>query len=185
MPAGGSRVSRVIWTTVVCVLVLAAGCGGDDESASEEWVSGLCSAAADWRSSLEETVGQFQNPSDLTAESLRSAVDDGLEATESFVDDVRSLGAPETEAGQEASQIVDSMATEVQSTADDLRQTFDTGDDSLTDLISKLSAASTQITQMGQDLQTSLAELQSLEGGEELRDELDANEDCDEVRGGS
>lgn len=177
--------SRVIWATIAAVLVLAAGCGGDDESASEEWVSGLCSAAADWRASLEETVSQFQNPSDLTAESLRSAVDDGLDATETFVDDVRSLGRPETEAGQEAAEIVDSMATDVQSTADDLRETFDSGGDSLTDLISKLSAASTQITQMGQDVRSSLDEIQGLEGGDELRDEIDSNEDCDAARAGS
>jgi uncharacterized phage infection (PIP) family protein YhgE len=177
--------SRVMWTALVAASVLAAGCGGDDESASEEWVSGLCSAAADWRASLEGTVNQFQNPSDLTAESLRSAVDDGLDATETFVDEVRSLGRPETEAGQEAAQIVDSMATDVQSTADDLRETFDSGGDSLTELISKLSAASTQITQMGQDLQSSLDEIRSLEGGDELRDEIDSNEDCDAARAGS
>jgi hypothetical protein len=178
--------SRVIWTILVAALVLAAGCGGgDDESASEEWVSGLCSAAADWRTSLEDTVSQFQNPSDLTAESLRSAVDDGLDATETFVDEVRSLGRPETEAGQQASEIVESMATDVQSTADDLRETFDSGGDSLTELIGKLSAAGTQIMQMGQDLQASLDEIQGLEGGGELRDEIDSNEDCDAARAGS
>jgi ABC-type transporter Mla subunit MlaD len=178
-------VSRAIWTALVLVAVLAAGCGGDDESASEEWVSGLCSAAADWRSSLEDTVSQFQNPSDLTAESLRSAVEDGLDSTETFLDEVRSLGAPETEAGQEASQIVDSMATDVQSTADDLRETFESSGDSLTDLIGKVSAAGTQITQMGQDVRSSLDELQNLEGGDELRDEIDSNEDCDAARAGS
>jgi hypothetical protein len=73
----------------------------------------------------------------------------------------------------------------VQSTADDLRETFDSGGDSLTELIGKLSAAGTQIMQMGQDLQASLDEIQGLEGGGELRDEIDSNEDCDAARAGS
>jgi hypothetical protein len=77
------------------------------------------------------------------------------------------------------------MATDVQSTADDLRETFESSGDSLTDLIGKVSAAGTQITQMGQDVRSSLDELQNLEGGDELRDEIDSNEDCDAARAGS
>jgi hypothetical protein len=112
-------------------------------------------------------------------------VDDGLEATEQFVDDVRSLGRPETEAGQQAADVVDSMADEVESTADDLRETFDSGGDSLPEMISKLSAAGTQIVQMGQDVQASLTELQDLDGGGELRSEVEANSDCDAARAGT
>jgi hypothetical protein len=180
---------RALWVTVVLLLAVA-GCGGDDDdgggqSASEEWVSGLCSAAATWRSSLEDTVSQFGSPSDLTADSLRQAVNDGLDATETFVDDVRGLGRPETEASQEASSIVDSMADDVESTKDDLRDTFGSGDDSLPELISKLSVAGQQIQQMGAELQSSFTELQNLDGGQELKDEIDANADCDAARAGS
>jgi hypothetical protein len=179
-------VSRVLMICLACLVLLAAGCGGgdDNESASEEWVSGFCSAAADWRTSLEDTVSQFQSPSDLNADSLRSAVDEGLDATDSFVEQVRALGRPETEAGQEAASIVDSMTSEIESTADDLRQNF-SSDDSLQDLIPKLTQAGTQVTQMGQDLQSSLDELAGLEGGQELSDEINANEDCDAARAGS
>jgi ABC-type transporter Mla subunit MlaD len=77
------------------------------------------------------------------------------------------------------------MATQVQSTADDLRETFDSGGDTLNDLIAKLSTAGTQIAQMGQDLQSSLDELENVEGGGELRDEIESNEDCDAARAGS
>ena len=169
-------------TSVLVALFLAAGCGGDEESSSQAWVNDFCSAAADWRTSLEDTVSQFQSPTDLSADSVRGAIDDGLEATETFVDDVRALGRPETEAGQEAAAVVDSMTSEIQSTVDDLRSTFDSGGDSLPELVGKLSQASEQIDQMGQELQSSLDELEGLDGGQELTDELESNEDCDAAR---
>ncbi|MGH3038348.1 MAG: hypothetical protein ACRDLZ_02920 [Gaiellaceae bacterium] len=167
------------------LVVLAAGCGGEEESASEAWAGDFCSAAADWRSSLEEIVGQFQSPADLSAESVRGAVDDGLDATSTFVDEVESLGPPETESGQEAAGIVDSMTSTIESTADDLRSEFDSEGDSLSQLLAKLSGAAGQIEQMVQDLQGSLQQLETLEPAEELGDALQGNEDCGEARAGS
>ena len=77
------------------------------------------------------------------------------------------------------------MADDVDSTKDDLRDTFSSGDDSLPELISKLSVAGQQIQQMGADLQSSFTELQNLDGGQELKDEIDGNADCDAARAGS
>jgi hypothetical protein len=177
-------VSRAILTCVAVLALVAAGCGGgDDESASEAWASDFCSAAADWRSSLESIVGQFQSPSDLNADSIQAAVDDGFDATQSFVDEVDSLGAPETESREEAEQILESMTSNVRTTADDLRSTFE-GADSLQDLIAQAGQASSQIGELQQELQSGLDELENLDTGE-LRDALESNEDCTEARSGS
>jgi hypothetical protein len=165
------------------VIVLAAGCGGEDESSSEAWANDFCSAAADWRSSLEEIVGQFQSPSDLDADSIQGAVDDGLEATESFVDEVEGLGAPETEAGEEVADIVDSMTSSIQTTADGLRSTFE-GADSLQDLITQAGTAAAQVGQLEQELRSSLDQLEQVETGE-LGEELESNEDCATAQSGS
>jgi methyl-accepting chemotaxis protein len=176
-------VRRVALICAVGLLLLAAGCGGEDESSTEAWSNDFCSASADWRSSLEDIVSQFQSPSDLDADSIQGAVDDGLEATESFVDEVESLGAPETEAGQEVAGILDSMTSSIQTTADDLRSTFE-GADSLQDLVARAGEAASQIGQLEQELQSSLDEIENLNTGE-LRDELESNEDCDAARSGA
>jgi hypothetical protein len=176
-------VIRAILICVVGSLVLAAGCGGEEESASEAWTNDFCSAAADWRASLEEIVGQFQSPSDLNADSIQGAIDDGLAATDSFLNEVDELGAPETEASQEAAGILDSMTSSVQTTADELRSTFE-GSDSLQDLIAKAGQAGSQIGQLEQELQSGLAQLQELDSGE-LGSELESNEDCAAARSGS
>ena len=173
--------NRALVIVVIGLLALAAGCGGEDESSSEAWADDFCSAAADWRSSLEGIVGEFQSPSDLSAESIQGAVDDGVEATESFVDDVQALGEPETEAGQEVEGIVDSMASSIQTTADGLRTTFEDAD-SLGDVVTAAGEAASQIGQLEQELESSLDELEQIETGE-LGSELESNEDCAAARG--
>jgi hypothetical protein len=177
-------VRRAILTCVAVLALLAAGCGGgDDESASQAWANDFCSAAADWRSSLEGIAGQFQSPSDLNADSIQGAIDDGLDATQSFLDEVDSLGPPETESSQEAESIIDSMTSSIQTTADDLRSTFE-GADSLQDLIAQAPQAASQVGQLEQELQGGLDQLENLDTGE-LKDELESNEDCTEARSGS
>lgn len=174
--------SRALLICVVGLLVLAGGCGGDeDESAGEAWAGDFCSAAGDWRATLDEIVGQFQSPSDLSADSVRGAVDDGLDATQTFLDELDSLGSPETEGGQEAAEIVDSMKSTIQTTADDLRGEFESDTDSLPELLAKLGQASGDLEQMVQELQGSLQQLETLE----LGDALETNEDCEAAQAGS
>jgi len=176
-------VTRAILICAVSAVVLAAGCGGEEESASEAWANDFCSAAADWRTSLDDIVGQFQSPTDLSADSISGAIDDGLEATETFLDDVDSLGAPETEAGQEVAGIVDSMSESIRTTADGLRSTFEDAD-SLGDLITQVGAAASQIGQLEQELRGSLDQLEQVETGE-LGEELQSNEDCASAQSGT
>jgi ABC-type transporter Mla subunit MlaD len=112
---------------------------------------------------------------------VRSAVDDGVEATRTFVDDVRALGPPETEASEEAGQILDSMTSDVESTADDLSSAFESSGESLQDLIGKVAAAASQLGALASELQSSLSQLEDLQGGE-LRDAIGSNSDCQTAR---
>ena len=173
--------NRTLLLVVIGLLALAAGCGGEDESSSEAWTDDFCSAASDWRSSLEGIVGEFQSPSDLNTQSIQGAIDDGLAATETFVDDVQELGAPETEAGQEVAGIVDSMTSSVETTAESLRTTFEDAD-SIGDVVTAAGDAAAQIGQLEQELESSLDELEQIETGE-LGSELESNEDCAAARG--
>ena len=97
---------------------LAVGCGGDDDSGSSdapsttEWAQGLCSAIGDWTSSVSSATGSLQGDN-LSEEGLKSAVDDVESATDTFVDDVKGLGTPDTEAGQKAKESVDQLADEL------------------------------------------------------------------------
>lgn len=177
---------RAFLTGLVAVLIVAAGCGGgdDEQSPQEAWAGDFCSAAADWRGQLEDIVGQFQSPADLTADSIRAAVDEGVEATRTFVDDIRGLGPPETEASQEAGQILDAVTSDLESTADDLSSTFDSSGDSLQELLGQVAQAGSQLSALTTELQSSLTQLEDLQGGQ-LRDAIESNSDCQTARGES
>jgi hypothetical protein len=177
--------SRTISAILVAGALLVAGCGGEEESPSEAWAGDFCSAAADWRSSIDEAIAQVGDPADLSFNSLRGAIDDGLAATEAFIDDVRALGPPETEAGQEAAGIVDSMTDDLEADVDELRSALETETQSVPELLEKAGEASTLIGQMAQQLQSSVQELEGLEPADELRSALEENEDCEGARAGS
>ena len=174
---------RLLPPILLLAILLVAACGGDEESGSEAWANDFCSASAGWRASLEQIVGEFQSPSDLNADSVQGAIDEGLDATQSFLDEVDSLGPPETEAGQEVAGIVDSMTSSIQATADDMRSTFE-GADSLQDIITQVGQAASQIGELEQELEGGLDQLENVETGE-LGAELESNEDCAAARGGS
>ena len=180
-------VKLLVSLALLALVLAAAGCGGDDddadESSSQAWADDFCSAAADWRTSLDDIVSGFGSPSDLSEEGIRDAVDEGLDATEQFLEDVQGLGTPDTEAGQEVTAIVDDMSASVQTTVDDLRDTL--GDSSsLQDLLAAVPQATAQLGGLQAELQSSLTELENVDTGE-LKSELESNEDCAAAQSGS
>jgi hypothetical protein len=187
-PSGEGLVVKLLVSTALLALalVLAAGCGGDDDddqTSSQAWADDFCSAAADWRSSLDDIISGFGSPSDLNEDAIRDAVDEGLDTTEQFLEDVKGLGTPDTEAGQEVKGIVDDMSASVQTTVDDLRDTL--GDSSsLQDLLVAAPQAAAQLGDLEQELQTSLDELENVDTGE-FKSELESNEDCAAAQSGS
>lgn len=165
-------------------MALAAGCGGEGESASEAWAGDVCSAAADWRTALDEAAAAFSNPEELSAESVRAAVDDGLEATATFVEELRAAGPPETEAGAEAGAVVESLSDGLEADVEELRAALGDESGSLSELLQQASGVAALAAEMVQEVESSLLQLEELEPAQELADAIEANEDCDEARAG-
>ena len=99
----------------VCALV-AAGCGSSDDSSdttpTTEWADGLCSSITTWRSEITTIVNSLRG-GNLTQDSLTAAVDDAEEATRNFTTDLKGLGRPDTEAGQQAQDSVNQLTTQI------------------------------------------------------------------------
>src|SRR4029453_2923191 len=106
---------RIPGLLVMCMtaVALAAGCGGDDGdgggSSGTEWADGLCSAITDWTESVQATSNSLKG-GNLSEDSLKEAADDFKSATQEFVDDVRGLGTPDTESGEQAKEQIDQLA---------------------------------------------------------------------------
>ena len=163
------------------VLALAAmpavaGCGGDEENASEQWAGGVCSELSTWVTGIEEVVTSLTtNALSLDKEAVQAATEDVKGATDELVDGLADLGSPETEAGGQARSELDELGTQLRQQVDEVEQAAEAGSLSLVAVTSALSAAASSVT-------STFESLQSLDGGEELRDGFEDAAACDSFR---
>jgi len=174
---------------VACVAVLAlavpvAGCGGGDEQSAQsptaEWADGFCTAITSWRDSLETATGDLADASSLSRESLERTADDVGAATEQLVDDLRALGAPDTESGQEVEAAIDELATTLETELTQVEETVQ-GISGLTGVPSALSSLSTSFSAMAAAFASSLEALENADVQGDLREALESSPACDEL----
>jgi methyl-accepting chemotaxis protein len=178
-----SRAAAVL--TVAALALGASACGGDDEvPAAQQWAGDLCSAVDTWRDAISSaTASVTSNPS---REGLESAADDVTSATETLVDDLRDLGAPDTEAGEQARAAADELADSAESSRETIENAVDevSGTSGLLEAVSTVSAT---ISQMSSQLLQTLDDLRSLgDADDELREAFQDAPACDGLtQGGS
>lgn len=107
----------------------AAGCGGSEPTATEDWAGDVCSAVGDWQDQLEQSASdirdQVQSPGADTLEAIQSEIQEAVDASEELADNLRSLDPPDTDAGKEAQQDVTALADLVETTVDKTQETID------------------------------------------------------------
>lgn len=165
---------------VAVVALGAAACGGDEEEvpAAQQWAGDLCSAVNSWRDAISTATATItSNP---TREGLEEAADDVKGATEQLVDDVRGLGAPDTEAGDQARDSVEQLAGTAEAGLATIEENVE-GLSGTEGLLTAVSTVSATIAQLSSQLSESLDELRGLE---DVDDELtDAFRDAPECEG--
>ena len=167
-------------TLLVVVLALSlSACGGDDESASEEYANGVCSSLNRWVTDVQSAV---QSVSDqglaIQEDDVRAAVDDVSDATARLVDDVEGLGPPETEAGNQARTELDELGTELTQQVESVEEALDSGQGVaaiVASVTASISAAATAV-------QTTYDELRNLDAAGELQDAFTNGDDCEALR---
>jgi hypothetical protein len=169
---------------LVSVLLLAfAACGGDSDSsgetAAEDWAGDVCSAITTWRSSLSQ-VGETLQQGGITEESANDAIDEARDATDTFVDDLRGLGRPDTEAGQEAQETVDNLADDLEQGKGQVEDAIE-GADTLQELVAAVPAITQALTTMTGEVSDAYSSLQGLDPGGELEDAFGQASSCDEL----
>ena len=161
---------------MLVVLLAAAGCGGGEESASEQWAGDVCSELSTWVTEVEDAVTSLTSDAlSVDQEAVQAATEDVREATDALVDGLSDLDRPETEAGEQARSELDELGTELTQQLDEVEQAAEAGSLSLVAVTSALATA-------GASVRTTFESLQSLDGGEELRDGFEDAGDCDSFR---
>ena len=170
---------RALSVALILVLALvAAGCGSkksSDSSSTADWVSGVCTSITTWKNSVT-AAGESLQGGDLSKASLQSAADDAKEATDTLESDLKGLGKPDTESGQQAKDLVDQLATDLNADIDSLKQTADNA--SGLGVIAAAAAAATTLGTMRTQLTTTLDSLQQLDTKGELQSAFEQSSAC-------
>jgi hypothetical protein len=177
---------HLLATVVAALAVVAAGCGGSDESSSasptDEWASGFCTAITTWTDSLTSITDQFSNPSSLTSDSLTDAANDVKSSTDTLVDDLRALGTPDTPSGEEVKNSIDELSTTVESEVADIESAANDVS-GLSDLPSAISSITASLSAMSTAFSTALQSVQDADAGGELQTALEDSPECADISG--
>lgn len=172
---------RLLFVAVLAVAaaLLAAGCGGDDESSTEAWANDLCSSVTTWTDQVEASVDSLSG-GNLSKNTLSTAVDDVGDATDTLESDLRDLGAPETDAGEEAQAAVSTLATQVQNGVDGIQTSFE-GASTVSEVLAAASVATSTIATMWGQLTATFTTLEGLDAGGELQSAFEDSSECQDI----
>lgn len=174
-----SRVSLATSILVLMLALIAAGCGGSNEETdpTAAWASGFCTAVTDWTDSLGEVTSQFTDTSNLSQDGLESAAEDAGTATEQLVDELRGLGAPETDSGEEIQSSLDELATTLETEAGKISNAVE-GASGITGIATAFTAVSTSLSAMGSAFAATLQAVGDSDVGGELQAALEDSPEC-------
>jgi len=153
-----------------------AGCGGDEESASEQWAGDVCSELSTWVTSVEAAVKSLTaNPLSIDQAAVQAATEDMKTATDDLVDGLGDLEPFETEAGDQARTELTDLGTQLRQQLDEVEQESENGTLSLVTVTSQLATASAAV-------KSTYESLQSLDSSGEMREGFEDAESCDSLR---
>jgi hypothetical protein len=176
--------AALILTTVLAFA--AAGCGGSEPSASEEWAGDVCSAVGDWQDQIEQSAAdireQVQSPGADTLAAIQSEIEEGVDASKDLADELRSLEPPDTDAGEQAQQEIESLADQVETAVDKTKETIDNLPEnaSLTEVAQAVAPLLPALQGLVTNTSTTLTSVQ--ERGSELKEAFDKADSCERYR---
>lgn len=176
------RTRIVLSATVAALALVAAGCGGSDseDDPTAAWASSFCTAITSWTDELQTVTSRFSDTSNLSEDGLRTAADDVKNATTELVDELRGLGAPETESGEEVRSALDSLSTTLETEAASIEETVE-GTSGLTGIPSAISAVTTSLSAMGSAFASTLETIENADAGDELQTALEDSPECADI----
>ena len=171
----------VLGAAMTCVALAAAGCGSDDDSATPaSWASGVCSAITTWQSALTSAADSVR--SDPTQDTVESAADDAKSATETLESDLDDLGKPDTDAGDQAKDLVAELSTSLQDGADAIDEAIKDVSDA-SGVPAAVATVTSTLTTMKTVVDTTVTNLQGLDAQGELKDAFTSASECDSLTG--
>jgi len=162
----------VIGVAAIVIAAIAMRLSDDGQPTTEEWADEVCTSLSDWRTSITSLADVGDEP--LTADTLREKLDDAGDATNELVTQLRGLGVPDLEAGDELQQQLDDSAAELESKYDALRDSGEAAADAPpAEFLQQLSGLASDFAALQTSISTTVSSLQDANVGEESKAELE------------
>ena len=172
---------------VLALALLAVGCGGDDgdsgsATATADWAEGYCAAITDWANELKLATDQLRDFKSLSQENFQQAGEDIDSATEAFTAELRGLGAPDTQSGEEARQVVETFVTAAEADRVAIESTVEnvSGVAGISKAVVSITAS---LTSMNKAFTTMVSSLRKIDPEKELQSALEDADSCDDLGG--
>jgi phage-related protein len=171
---------------ILSAAIVAAGCGGGSSSsggtgtessatAADDWANSVCEAFVAWNNSITDAgQGIRDNPSE---EGIRTAGEQIQSATQTLADDLRGLGRPDTESGQQAKDTIDQLATNLDTSLQKINEAMDNASGTA-GAVTAASTIGTTLVEMADHVSTAFQHLQEIDAQGELQSAFEQGDSC-------
>ena len=131
----------------------------------------MCTSLSDWRDSITSLADSGGEP--LTADTLRDKLGEAEDATSELVTQLRDLGPPDLEAGDELQQQLDESAAELESRFDALKESAEAAADAPpSEFLQQLAGLASDFAALQTAISTTVSSLENANVAEESKAEL-------------
>ena len=170
---------------ILIVVALAAGCGSDssEPETATDWANGVCTALNTWVDDVTAAADPLKS-GDLSKGSLEDAADAVGSATSSLESDLKDLGKPDTEAGQQAKDAVDELSSALQAGVDSIKTAVDDVS-GVSGVVTVVTTIGTTLATMQSQVTSAFTTLKGLDAQGELQDAFEQASACQQLSGSS
>jgi hypothetical protein len=167
---------------LVLSLGVAAGCASDDPAtdATAAWADSFCTATVEWTSELERIADNLSNLTDLSSASIEEAAEEAREATDTYTAEVRELGSPDTEGGDQIESSLETLADEVDGEMNEIEDAVEDAE-GLQGLVTAGRDVAASVSAMFVSLQRVFETFEDADPAGELETAFEESDACDEI----
>jgi hypothetical protein len=162
----------VIGVVAIVIAAVVMRVTEDEPLTTAEWAEAVCADLGEWR----DTITGLADLSDetLTSELLRERIDEAESETSALIADLRDLGAPDLESGEELEAELDEQVSALESSYDELQESAEAAADAgQGELLQELAGLASQYAAFLTQLNSTVETLQNANIAEESKAELE------------
>jgi hypothetical protein len=162
----------VIGVAAIVIAAVAMRLSDDDgPETTQEWADSVCTSLGDWKASITSLADTGGEP--LTADTLREKLGDAEDATSELVTQLRDLGPPDLESGDQLEAELDESTAELESSFDALKESAEAAADAPAgEFLQQLASLASEFAALQTAISNTVTALQDADVAEESKAEL-------------